>query len=99
MGAIPISSFKLHFEPCHPQDVFHLNHIATLRGATLAGGRQHLDSDAAHVPVRGDAPSRAPLRRLVLQAARLFDDMLQVVSHLHRRRTSLLSKKGGSKRV
>ena len=56
--------------------------FAPLRGATLAGGRQHLDSDAAHVPVRGDAPSRAPLRWLVLQAARLFDDMLQVLSHL-----------------
>ena len=64
-----------------------------IRVATLAGGRQHLDSHAARVPVLGDLPSCAPLRGLVLQAARLFDDMLQMMSNLQRFRRKKSKKK------
>ena len=73
-----------------------------LRVATLAAGRQYLHSRAARFPVLRDIPPCAPLGGLVLQAPCLFDDMLQMISHLQvfrAKKDVLLSNQAGSKTV
>ena len=94
---MPFSSFSPHDTSATVADK---ENGPPLRVATLAGGRQYLHSHAARFPVLRDLPPCAPLGGLVLQAPCLFDDMLQMISHLQvfrAKKDVLLSNQAGSK--